>query len=83
MFQNFKNCLFNKKTVYRSQERFESYNHDVYTEKISKIALSNNDDKRLQIFDGITTYTYGRNALKRWRWNANGKRFIFWKITIK
>ena len=64
MFQNFKNCLFNDKTVYRSQERFKSYNHDVYTEEVNKIALSNNDDKRLQTFDGITTYPYGTNALK-------------------
>ena len=64
MFQNFKNFLFNNKTVYRSQERFKSYNHDVYTEEVNKIALSNNDDKRLQTFDGITTYPYGTNAFK-------------------
>ena len=55
MFQNFKNCLFNNKTVYRLQERFKSYNH-VYTDKVNQIALSNNDDKRLQTFDGISTY---------------------------
>ena len=47
MFQNFKDCLFNTKNVYRSQERFKSYNHDVYTEEVNKIALSSNDDKRL------------------------------------
>ena len=64
MLQNFKSCLFNNKTVYRSQERFKSYNHDVYTEEVNKIALRNNDDKRLQIFDEITTYSYGTNALK-------------------
>ena len=56
--------MFNNKTVYRSQERFKSYNHDMYTEEVNKIALSNNDDKRIQIFDGITTYPYGTNALK-------------------
>ena len=27
MFQNYKDCLFNNKTVYRSQERSKSYNH--------------------------------------------------------
>ena len=64
MFQNFKNCLFNNKTVYRSQERFKSYYHDVYTEEVNKIALSSNDDKRLQTFDRITTYLYGTNAFK-------------------
>ena len=64
MLQNFKSCLFNNKTVYRSQERFKSYNHDVYTEEVNMIALRNNDDKRLQTFDEITTYSYGTNALK-------------------
>ena len=38
MFQNFKDCLFNNKNVYRSQQRFKSYNHDVYTEEVNKIA---------------------------------------------
>ena len=55
MFQNFKDFLFNNKNVYRSQERFKSYNHDVYTEEVNKIALSSNDNKRLQTFDRITT----------------------------
>ena len=36
----------------------------VYTEEINKIALSSNDDKRLQTFDKITTYPYGTNAFK-------------------
>ena len=64
MFQNFKNCFFKNKTVYRSQERYKSHNHDVYTEEVNKIELSNNDDKRLQTSDGITTYPHGTNALK-------------------
>ena len=64
IFQNFKNCLFSSKTVYRSQQRFKSYNYDVYTEEVNKIALSSNDDKRLQTFDRITTYPYGTNAFK-------------------
>ena len=63
MFQNFKDCLFNNKTIYRSQERFKSYNHDVYTEEVNKIALSSNDDKRLQTPNKITTYPYGRNEI--------------------
>ena len=64
VFQNFRDCLFNNKNVYRSQERFKSYNQDVYTEEVNKIAVSNNDDKRLQTFDGITTYPYGTNVFK-------------------
>ena len=63
MFQNFKDCLLNNKNVYRSQQRFKSYNHDAYTEEVNKIALSSNDDKRLQTFDRITTYPYGTNEM--------------------
>ena len=63
MFENYKDCLFNNKTVYRSQERFKSYYHDVYTEEVNKIALSSNDDKRLQTSDKITTYPYGTSEM--------------------
>ena len=64
MFENFKDCLFNNKTVYRSQERFRSYYHVMYTEEVNKIALSSNDDKRLQTCDSNPTYPYGTNAFK-------------------
>ena len=63
MFENYKDCLFNNKTVYRSQERFKSYYHDVYTEEVNKIASSRNDDKRLQAFDRITIYPHGTNEM--------------------
>ena len=64
IFQNFKDCLFNNKNVYSSQERFKGYNHDVYTEEVDKIAFSSIDDKRLQTFDRIRTYPYGTNVFK-------------------
>ena len=63
MFENYKDCLFDNKTVYRSQERFKSYYHDVYTEEVNKIALSSNYDKRLQTSDRITTYPYGTDEI--------------------
>ena len=44
MFENYKDRLFNNKTIYRSQERFKSFHHVMYTEKVNKIALSSNDD---------------------------------------
>ena len=50
--------------MFRSQQRFTSYNHDVYTEEVNKIALNSNDDKRLQRYDKITTYPYRTNAFK-------------------
>ena len=34
----------------------------MYTEKVNKIALSSNDDKRFQTFDKITTYPYGTSV---------------------
>ena len=36
----------------------------MYTEEVNKIALGNNDDKRIQSFDGTETYPYGTNAFK-------------------
>ena len=32
--------------------------HNVFTKKTNKIALSSNDDKRMQSIDLIETYTY-------------------------
>ena len=58
-FNDFKNCLLNGEVVLKSQQRFKSKGHDVYTENINKIALSSNDDKRLIASDKITTYLYG------------------------
>ena len=46
------------------QQRFKSNHHKVYIEEVNKIALSSNDDKRIQTFDGITTYPYGTNTFK-------------------
>ena len=61
-FNDYKDCLLNNKTVLKSQQRFKSERHDVHTEEINKIALSSNDDKRLQTFDRITSYPYGTSA---------------------
>ena len=63
-FNDYKDCLFMNKLILKSQERFKSEAHNVYTEEINKIALSSNDDKRLQTFDKITTYPHGTNTFK-------------------
>ena len=63
-FQNYKDSLFNDKTIIKSQERFRSDHHKVYTEEIIKIALSSNNDKRIQTFDKVTTYPYGTNVFQ-------------------
>ena len=64
MFENYKDSLFNNKTIMRSQLRFKSDHHNVYTEEVNKIALNSSDDKKLQIFDRFTTYLNGTNAFK-------------------
>ena len=56
MFGNYTYCLFNDKTILKSQQRFKSDHHKVYTEEVNKIALSSNDGKRLQTFDKTETY---------------------------
>ena len=61
---NYKNCLLNNKIILKSQQRYKSNHHKVYTEEINKIALSSNDDKRLQTSDRIKTHQYGTNAFK-------------------
>ena len=45
--------------ILKSQQRFISTKHDVYTEDVNKIALSNNDEKRIVSSDEITSYPYG------------------------
>ena len=54
-----KKCLFDNEPMLKSQQRFKSENHEVYTENINKIILSSNDDKRIVALDGITSYPYG------------------------
>ena len=42
----------------KKQQRFKSKKH-IFTEEINKIALSLNDDKRIQSIDSIETYAHG------------------------
>ena len=58
-FNDYKNSLLKDEVILKSQQRFISKKHDVYTESINKIALSNNDDKRIVSSDKITSYPYG------------------------
>ena len=75
-FNDYKDCLLNNEIVLKSQQRFKSERHDVYTEEINKIALSSNDDKRLQTFDRITSYSYGTSAGKVCKTELLNKRNI-------
>ena len=67
----------NNEIILKSQQRFKSEKHDVYTEEVNKITLSINYDKRLQTFDRITSYAYGTSAGKVC------KTELFSKVNIK
>ena len=58
-FNDYKKCLLNGKIILKSQQRFISNKHDVYTEDVNKIALSNDDDKRIVSSNKISSYPYG------------------------
>ena len=58
-FDDYKKCLLNDKVILKSQQRFTSTKHDVYTEYVNNIALSNDDDKRIVSSNKITSYPYG------------------------
>lgn len=59
---HYMNALLLNKTIRGTQQRFKSVNHTIYTEEVNKVLLSRKDDKRIQSFDGITTYLYGINS---------------------
>ena len=54
-FKIYKDCLLNNKIILKSQQGLKSEYHNVYTEKLNEIALSSNDDKRLQTLGKTTT----------------------------
>ena len=57
-FNDYKKCLLNGEIMFKSQQRFIRNKHNVYTEDVNKIALSNDDDKRLVSPDQISSYPY-------------------------
>ena len=57
-FNDYKKCLLDDEVILKSQQRFISKKHDVYTENINKIALSNNDDKRIVSSNKISSCPY-------------------------
>ena len=64
MFENYKDCLFNCEVISKSQQRFKSDHPKVCTKEVNKMALSSDDDKGLQTFDGKETYPQGTNVFK-------------------
>ena len=48
----------NKNKKRNSQQEFKNSGHDLSTVKLNKIALRNNYDKRIQIFNLVKTFAY-------------------------
>ena len=57
--EDYKTCLLTGKEQLRKQNIIRSYDHEVYTEEVNKVALSAEDDKRYILDDGIHTLAWG------------------------
>ena len=62
--EHYKTCLTTGKEQLRKQNILRSYNHEVYTEEVNKIALSALDDKRYILSDGVHTLAWGHYKIK-------------------
>ena len=62
-FEDYKTCLFNDSTEYRSQLMFKSSRHEVHTIEVNKVALNRDDEKRISRKDGISTFARGHKDL--------------------
>ena len=57
--ENHGEFIKNSIPILKTQQRFKSERHSVLSEEIDKVALSSNDDKRMQSIHSIKTYAYG------------------------
>ena len=62
-FEDYKACLFNDSTEYRSQLMFRSAKHEVHTIEVNKVTLNREDDKRISRKDEISTFARGHKDL--------------------
>ena len=62
--EHYKTCLTTGKELLRKQNILRSYNHEVYTEEVNKVALSASDDKRHILSDGMDTLALGHYKIK-------------------
>ena len=61
-FDDYKRCLFSEEPQTRTMNVIRSYNHEVYTEEVNKVALDSHDDKRIILEDKIYTHAHGYNS---------------------
>ena len=56
-----------KNVILKTQQWFKRESHNVFNKEINKIALSSNDDKRIQSIDWIETYARGMSKDLIWK----------------
>ena len=54
-FDDYVQCLFSDEKQMRSMKIIQSRHHDIYSKEVNKIALSNEDDKRIVLEDKVHT----------------------------
>ena len=54
-----KKDIVKNKVILKTQQRFKSERHNIFTEVINKMVLSSIGDKRMQSVDAIEKYAYG------------------------
>ena len=62
--EDYKTCLTTGKEQLRRQNIIRSYEHEIYTEEINKVALSAADDKRYLLKDSYDTLAWGHRRIK-------------------
>ena len=63
-FEDYKKCLYDGIKIYRNQLLFRSTKHKVKTLETNKLALSREDDKRVIMEDGISSYAMGHHEIR-------------------
>ena len=62
--EDYKKCLETGKEQLRRQNIIRSYEHEIYTEEINKVALSATDDKRYLLKNSYDTLAWGHHKIK-------------------
>ena len=62
--ENYKEFIKNNRLILKSLQKFRVEKHNVFTEEVNKIVLTDNDDKGMQSIYSIEIYTYEINEEK-------------------
>ena len=74
--EDYKNFVFNLQSKSVVQLCFRTRDHEMFTEKISKVALSPKDDKRVILSDGKGTVPHGH-------WRAKHESLEYVQLNLK